>query len=74
MNGVLQRALEANQPVQLIYLDARSKITQRKVLPREMEGNMLRAHCFLRNQTRLFNTDNILSVFPADKKRWQKSG
>jgi predicted DNA-binding transcriptional regulator YafY len=74
MNSVLQRALEANQPVQVIYLDASNRITQRKVLPQEMKGKMLRAHCFLRNQTRHFNTDNILSVFPVQNKLWQKSG
>ncbi len=73
MHGVLMRAMEKKEPVLLIYLDAKSQITQRKVHPFELKGRTLKAYCALRRQTRLFNLDNILSVFP-DKLSMRKSG
>ncbi|TCN27795.1 WYL domain-containing protein [Mesobacillus foraminis] len=73
MHGVLMRAMEKKEPVLLIYLDAKNQITQRKVHPFELHGRKLKAYCTLRRQTRLFNLDNILSVFP-DKLSMRKSG
>ncbi|MBT2756310.1 hypothetical protein J7E71_10130 [Mesobacillus foraminis] len=73
MHGVLMRAMEKKEPVLLIYLDAKNQITQRKVHPIELKGRKLKTYCTLRRQTRLFNLDNILSVFP-DKLSMRKSG
>jgi predicted DNA-binding transcriptional regulator YafY len=73
MHGVLMRAMEKKEPVLLIYLDGKNQITQRKVHPFELKGRTLKAYCTLRRQTRLFNLDNILSVFP-DKLSMRKSG
>lgn len=73
MNGVLLRAIERKQPIQLIYLDDQQQITQRKVLPYEVKDHYLKAHCFLRKQFRLFKLENILSAFPVKQENYPKS-
>ena len=67
MNGVLKRALQTGDTVQLIYLDGRGKMTQRTVIPREIKNGRLLAYCFLRRERRSFIISNILSAYPARK-------
>ena len=66
MYGVIIRAIEHQHLVQLIYLDAKQKITQRNVQPTEISGTHLKAFCFLRKQIRLFRLDCILAVAPIN--------
>jgi predicted DNA-binding transcriptional regulator YafY len=62
MKNVLFRAIEEQQLVQIIYLDATQKITQRTVKPYEITNKHLKGFCFLRKQVRLFILDHILAT------------
>jgi predicted DNA-binding transcriptional regulator YafY len=73
MYGLLKRAIEDKHLVELIYLDQKNQITQRKVFPYEIKEKHLRAYCFYRQQYRLFKLDQILSVFPTNSKKHPKS-
>ncbi|WP_404331263.1 WYL domain-containing protein [Mesobacillus maritimus] len=64
MQNILVRAIEQQQLVQIIYLDANQKITQRIVRPYEINEKHLKGFCFLRKQVRLFKLDDILAVSP----------
>lgn len=65
MKGLLFRALKENIALDMIYISDSNKITQRKIIVKEIDASKIRAYCFLRKQTRLFKIDNILSIMPA---------
>jgi predicted DNA-binding transcriptional regulator YafY len=62
MRNILFRAVEEQQLVQIIYLDANEKITQRIVRPFEVTETQMKGFCFLRKQVRLFRLDQILAA------------
>jgi predicted DNA-binding transcriptional regulator YafY len=68
MNTLLKKSLQGNQPVEMIYLATNNKITQRRIIVKELRGNYFKAFCFLRNEDRLFKVENILSVMPVKHK------
>jgi predicted DNA-binding transcriptional regulator YafY len=68
MNTLLKKSLQGNQPIEMIYLAANNKITQRRIIVKELRGNYFKAFCFLRNEDRLFKVENILSVMPEKRK------
>lgn len=51
--------------VELIYLDRKNIITQRKVLVHSIKGDRVRAYCLDRCAPRMFITANILAVHPV---------
>lgn len=65
MNGLLIRALKENITLEMIYISDSNKITQRKIIIKEIDSSKIRAYCFLRKQTRLFKIVNILSIMPT---------
>lgn len=68
MERALLKALNEKQPIQIIYLSDKQKITQRTILVTEINPHTIRAYCFLRKQRRLFKIINILSAFPIKQK------
>lgn len=68
MNQMLFRAMTEKLPLEIIYLSAKGKITQRTIIIKEIRHARIRAYCFLRKQMRYFLIHNILSVMPAKQK------
>jgi len=68
MEALIARAFEEGFPVEIIYLSNKQKMTQRTVLVRAHNKTLIRAYCFLRQQTRLFKIENILSIRPIKQK------
>lgn len=64
----LLKALNEKQPVEIIYLSDKQIISQRTILVTQMNQHTVRAHCYLRKQSRLFKINNILSVYPKKQK------
>lgn len=68
MQRALLKALNEKQPLEIIYLSDKQKITQRTIIVNEINPHTIRAYCFLRKQSRLFKINNFLSVFPIKQK------
>ncbi|WP_210364530.1 hypothetical protein [Bacillus sp. REN3] len=68
MTNLLKKSLNENMPVEMIYLANDSHITHRRIVVKEMHGRYFKAFCFLRNGTRLFKLENVLSVMPDRRK------
>ena len=72
MEGVLMRAAETEQKIQIIYMDKNQKITQRFVTIRSMDEFNIDCYCHLKKQRRIFKRENILSAFEKFKKQaWE---
>lgn len=73
MKGLLLNAFESQEPIEMIYMSERGKISQRIVRLEEIQETYIKAFCLLRNQRRIFRLSNILSMRLAKdrrKKRW----
>jgi predicted DNA-binding transcriptional regulator YafY len=53
--------MERNWIITIIYLKG-SEITKRDIKVLKITGDYVKAFCYLRNQTRIFRKDNILSA------------
>lgn len=62
MEKELQRAINQQLHIQIIYLGKEGKTTQRTLRPIEIVGDRLKAYCLARKAPRIFVIDNILAV------------
>ncbi|WP_433947045.1 hypothetical protein [Paenibacillus sp. SN-8-1] len=51
--------------VEIIYLDAAGKITQRKIEVHGIRNGLVRSKCLQSGQPRAFKLDNILAIQPV---------
>ena len=72
-NGLLERSLRENIPLEMIYLSNHNQITQRKIIVKQHAASSIRAYCYLRKQTRIFKIENILSVMISNRDKWKIS-
>jgi predicted DNA-binding transcriptional regulator YafY len=72
MKGLLLRSLAVQQPLEIIYLSDKGKLSQRVIIVEEIQENKIIAFCKLRNQYRTFKIENILSINIA-KQRGRKA-
>lgn len=68
MNGLLERALESGEVLEMIYLSEKSEISQRRISVVDVSPGIIKAYCFLRKKQRSFKRSNILSIGPVKKK------
>ncbi|WP_301171010.1 WYL domain-containing protein [Brevibacillus nitrificans] len=61
----LQRAIEDQQNIQVIYLDQGGQTTMRTLRPLEVKGECLKAYCYTRKAPRVFVIVNILAIQPV---------
>lgn len=47
--------------VDIVYMDRKGKITQRRIDIKEVVGGRIRAHCFKSNGPRVFAVENVLA-------------
>jgi predicted DNA-binding transcriptional regulator YafY len=69
MDGLFLRAIEENIPLEMIYLSEDQKLSQRKLLVKEVNDEYIRAYCLLRKQIRTFRRENILSIMPDTRSK-----
>ncbi|MGE7215347.1 hypothetical protein ACQKJC_02525 [Priestia koreensis] len=69
MKKILQRALESDASVEIIYMDGNGTITQRTVIIHDIHPTYIKALCLMRNQTRIFSISNILAASMTKAKR-----
>lgn len=69
MIGILKRAAETKQKVQIIYMDRNQKLTQRIVTIRSIDEFNIDCFCHLKKQRRIFKLANILSASAIIRKK-----
>ncbi|WP_394235352.1 hypothetical protein [Niallia oryzisoli] len=65
MKLLINKSLTEQIPIEMIYLSDKQQFTQRKIVVHQVDGEYIRAYCFLRNQNRIFKLKNILSLMPV---------
>ena len=58
--------------VEIIYESQSKQLTQRKIKILEIQDDKIKAYCYLRDQVRTFQLDQILSAFPVKIERKYK--
>lgn len=61
---LLEKSIKQNQLVNMVYMSKKGQITQRKIKALKMNEEQLHAFCFLRQDKRTFNINNILALEP----------
>lgn len=65
----LQRAIDHQQHIRIIYLGQDGQTTMRTLRPLEVMGGRLKAYCLTRKAPRVFVINNILAVAPVVSSR-----
>ncbi len=65
MLGDLQRYMNSDHLVEIIYLDRHGRTSKRMVRIHEISSGRVKAYCFARRAFRVFSVDNILAVAPV---------
>jgi len=61
MNGILIRGMENQQPIELIYMGADGKLSQRIIRVLSITDTHVKAYCYSKRKLRTFRKENILS-------------
>nr|WP_259549280.1 hypothetical protein [Heyndrickxia oleronia] len=69
MKGLLLRAGETHEKLEMIYLSNKGEITQRVIHVEKVGDQSFRAYCYSRKQVRTFKLSNILSIAPLKLHR-----
>ncbi len=69
MKGILLRAVNSNNPIQMIYQSNEGTISQRIIKVLAVNNGQIKTYCYTRKQFRTFSLDNILSVAPLRQRR-----
>ncbi len=69
MKGLLKRAVMNGEVLEMIYLNTKGEISQRRIKVVKLNDESFRAYCFTRKQQRTFKLANVLSVGSVRKVR-----
>lgn len=69
MKGLLKRAVESKEVLEMIYQNNKGEFSQRRIQVIKMNEESFSAYCFTRKQQRTFKISNVLSVGPVRKVR-----
>lgn len=69
MKCLLKRAVANGEVLEMIYLNCKGEISQRRIKITKLNEESFSAYCFTRKQQRTFKISNILSVGPVRKVR-----
>ncbi|MFC2949869.1 WYL domain-containing protein [Virgibacillus sediminis] len=68
MKGLLVRALEKRQHLEMIYISRDRRISHRVVRLKKVGEKSILAYCLARKELREFKLERILSAEPAHRK------
>jgi predicted DNA-binding transcriptional regulator YafY len=71
MKGLLERAVESGEVLEMIYLSGKGDISQRKIKVIEVSLVAIIGYCLLRKKPRVFKRVNILSIGLV-RKRYER--
>lgn len=64
----MMKCMERNQLVELMYMDSKGIISQRRVKILKIQDDTFQGFCFKRNAKRTFIFDSVLAFFPVIHK------
>ncbi|UPO88354.1 hypothetical protein [Niallia sp. Man26] len=67
MKGLLKRAVESNEVLEMIYQNNKGEFSQRRIQIIKVSEESFSAYCFTRKQQRTFKLSNVLSMGPIRK-------
>jgi len=67
MNGLLKRAVESNEVLEMIYQNNKGEFSQRRIQVIKVNEESFSAYCFIRKQQCTFKLSNVLSMGPTRK-------
>lgn len=65
MRGLLLRSVGKEVVLEMIYLDDKGNLSQRRIRVLSVGEETFKAYCYVRRQQRTFKSNNILSIIPA---------
>lgn len=68
MLNAIEKSMQYNQSVDMIYMDDSGQITKRRVKPFKVSGDSFQAYCYLRRSRRTFKFDGVLALVPVIKR------
>lgn len=69
MLKTINKSIQRNQILELIYMADDGEITKRRIKAFKADKDTFTAYCFLRKSTRTFKIDNVLALVPVTKDR-----
>ncbi|WP_433958833.1 hypothetical protein [Cytobacillus horneckiae] len=69
MTGLLKRAVSNREDLEMIYLDDKGNISQRRIKVLSVYDESFRTYCYVRRQQRTFKICNVLSMGPMRSVR-----
>ena len=69
MKGLLLRAVDSHEKLEMIYQSNKGEISQRVISVKKVGEQSFRAYCYIRKQVRTFTISNILSIAPLKMHR-----
>ncbi|MBN6888958.1 putative DNA-binding transcriptional regulator YafY [Cytobacillus horneckiae] len=69
MKGLLTRAANRREELEMIYLDNKGNISQRRIKVLSVYDESFRAYCYVKRQQRTFKICNVLSMGPVRSVR-----
>lgn len=68
VKGILQRAIDSKEVIQIIYMSDKGEISQRYITVVSINPTHMNCYCHYRKQKRVLKISNILSAFPNKKR------
>ncbi len=69
MKSTLKRAVASGEVLEMIYLDDKGNLSQRRIKVLSLKEESFKAYCFSKRQQRTFKVSNVLSVGPVRTAR-----
>lgn len=69
MRGILVRAAEGKQVLEMIYQDCEGNISQRNIKVLSIGNESFRAYCYIKKQQRTFKFSGVLSIGSVRKRK-----
>lgn len=69
MKGLLIRGVNNKEELEMIYLDNKGDISQRRIKILSVYEDYFRAYCYIKREQRTFKVSNVLSIGPVRKVR-----
>lgn len=68
MNHLLNRSLEQNTAIEVVYLGKSGEITQRSIIVKAINETYVKAFCLKKRQARIFKKDSILAAASINER------
>jgi len=64
----LEKAMNRNQLVTIMYMSKTGEITKRRVKIMSITTNTFKAYCFVKQSQRTFKIDHVLAIVPVFRR------